>query len=93
MAAEDATDQSPRPAPGNVLGCRVPLDPTLLADGWEWRCNADAARLRQVVDCYVELGFEVRLEPINLNGLSESCLGCKEALVQSEAVFVRRKRA
>ena len=67
------------------------MDPGLKEQGWEWRCNADAAKLDQVVDSYRELGFEVRLEPINLNGLAAGCGGCKSALIQSNAVFVRAK--
>ena len=78
-------------SPGNIVGCRLPVDPALRAEGWEWRCNADGMKLRSVVDSYYELGFEVRLERLNLNGLSESCSGCKSALAQASAVFVKKK--
>lgn len=75
---------------GNLPGCRLPVDPGLKEQGWEWRCNADGAKLDHVVETYRELGFEVRIEPLTLNGLSDNCLGCKDALEQSLAVLVRR---
>ncbi len=77
-------------ANGNDLGCTLPVDPSLREQGWEWRCNADGTKLRNVVDSYRELGFEVRLEPLDLRGLSENCAGCKGTLAQASAVFVRR---
>jgi hypothetical protein len=76
---------------GNTPGCRLPADPGLREQGWEWRCNADALKVDQIVESYRELGFEIRLEPINLNGLAASCGGCKPALAQSTAVYVRAK--
>jgi hypothetical protein len=65
--------------------------PALAEQGWEWRCNADGARLREVADSYRELGFEVRIERLDLSGLSEDCAGCKGALAQASAVFVRQQ--
>lgn len=76
---------------GNTLGCRLPADPSLQEQGWEWRCNADAAKIDLVVESYQELGFEIRLEPLNLHGLSAGCGGCKPGLAQSTAVYVRAK--
>ena len=80
------------PVAGRVLGCHLAGDVALEGQGWEWRVNADGDKLRQVVDSFEELGFEVRLERLDLSLLSESCLGCKAVLAQSSAVFVRRKR-
>lgn len=80
-----------RASPGNVTGCHLPVDPALSEQGWEWRCNADGTKLRNVVDSYRELGFEVRLERLDLSDLSEDCAGCKGALAQASAVFVKKK--
>lgn len=81
------------PAPaGGVLGCHLGVGRAADAEGWEWRVNAEGAKLQQAVDSYRELGFEVRMEPIDLNGLSEACSGCRGTLAQSSAVFVRRRR-
>ena len=73
----------------SFLGCRIPVDPELVEQGWEWRCNVDQSKLPQLVDFYEELGFEVCLAPIKLDCLSSECDGCKPGLVETKAVFVR----
>ncbi len=72
------------------MGCDLPLDSALTADGWQWRCNADDNRAREVADTYRELGFEVRLVPVEPDRLNESCSGCHETLCALNAVYVRR---
>lgn len=76
-----------------VSGCRLPVDSGLRDQGWEWRCNADGIKLRQAVDSYKELGFAVRLGRLDLSALSEGCAGCKPALSEASAVFVKHKTA
>lgn len=76
---------------GFQLGCDLPQDAKLTGEGWEWRCNADENRTRDVVDTYRELGFEVRLEPLAVDGLSDSCSGCKETLCALNAIYVRKQ--
>ena len=78
------------PAAGTLMGCAIQGEEKLTADGWEWRCNTDTNRLREVVDTFEEMGFEVRLEPLNLERLSESCAGCMETLCRLSAVYIRR---
>lgn len=90
MTAQDEYLQERR-ANGSDLGCSLPVDAALSAQGWEWRCNAEGTKLRNVVESYRELGFEVRLERLDLRGLSEDCEGCKGTLEQASAVFVKRK--
>lgn len=80
-----------RSSGGNTVGCRLPVDPALRHQGWEWRCNIDGTKLHQVTDSYRELGFEVYTEPLNVTSLCDSCAGCRDSLVQASAVFVRRK--
>ena len=73
------------------LGCNLPPDAALTGEGWEWRCNADESRAREMMDTYRELGFEVRLHPVATDGLSESCAGCAESLCTLSAVYVRKR--
>ncbi len=77
---------------GQVYGCDLPPDRSLADEGWEWRCNADTRRTREMVDSYRELGFEVRLEPVDVDALCTACDGCKDAFAAANAVYVRRKR-
>ncbi len=75
---------------GRAMGCALPADEALTAEGWEFRCNTDTNRLREVVDTFEEMGFEVRLEPLNLDGLNEVCGGCVGTLRGLSAVYIRR---
>ncbi len=92
----DHTDKriGPADAPeeqGRHYGCNLPQDGTLTGDGWEARGTADERRLREIVDMYEELGFEVRLEPIDTDVMCSACDGCKGAFTQFSAVYVRKK--
>ena len=77
--------------PNQVLGCDLPQDAALKADGWEYRCNADGRRLQELQDTYQELGYEVRLETLDVSSLCEACGGCKGALTGFSAIYTRRK--
>lgn len=72
------------------LGCNLPHDSSLTEEGWEWRCNADGNRARDMVDTYRELGFEVRLVAVQVDALSESCAACSDSLGNLSAVYVRK---
>lgn len=76
---------------GRVYGCDLPPDLALADEGWEWRCNADARRTAEMVDSYRELGFEVRLEPVDVDALCAACDGCRDAFAAANPVYVRRK--
>ena len=90
MTIRDDDQHACRAAIDGVIGCRLPVDPALAEQGWEWRCNAGRAKLHEVADSYRELGFEVRIEHLDLRGLSEDCAGCKGELAEARAVFVRQ---
>ncbi len=42
---------------------------------------------------YRELGFEVRLEPVDTEALCAACDGCKDAFASANAVYTRKKPA
>ena len=85
-AADAATDVE------KFLGCDLPEDADLKAAGWTWRCNADDRRSRELIDTYTELGFEVRLESIDVNAMCDDCGGCKSAMAAFSAVYTRKKK-
>lgn len=91
MTIQDDDQGGCRAPTGSVSGCRLPVDLTLREQGWEWRCNADGVKLHQVVESYRELGFEVRMERLDLRSLSEDCEGCKGTLTQASAVYVKKE--
>jgi hypothetical protein len=75
----------------NVPGCVSPPDPKLIAEGWERRFIADAKRAQDAVEMYGELGYEVRLEPVDATGISEACTGCLIAFAQFRMIYTRKK--
>ncbi len=85
-----AEDDTPKTA-GSFAGCSLPKNHLLTDEGWEWRANADQKRCREMTDVYEELGFEVKLEALNLDQLSAGCFGCKDSLNSFSAVYVRKK--
>jgi hypothetical protein len=64
----------------------------LQVEGWTRRFTALGRRLNEVVELYTELGYEVRLEPVNLDeeeSMSSEC--CKDCFVtvQARTIYTR----
>ena len=75
----------------DLSGCTAPPDPALIAMGWELRFIADARMAQEAVHSYGELGFEVRLEPLEVKKLREECSACQSMLQQFRAVYTRKR--
>ena len=66
-------------------------DPARLADGWERRFIADAARAAEAVELYERLGFEAVADPLRTNEMGEQCDACQlVALLRFRTVYTRR---
>ncbi len=74
----------------SYTGCDIPSDPELVAEGWTFRCNTDHVKLNDIVDTYQELGYKIRLQPVNLFGLSSECRGCASTLQTFSAVYTKK---
>ena len=62
----------------------------LVGEGWERRSILSEPRLSEAVEMYEELGFEVRVEPVDLECMDEDC---KECFVGEDCrVIYTRKR-
>ncbi len=77
---------------GSALGCALPADSTLSAQGWEKRFLADARMAKEAVQTYSELGYEVRLEPLREDEMKDECSGCKSLLKHFKTVYTRKKK-
>jgi len=65
----------------------------LKKEGWEKRFTIDEPRLSEMVDQYRQLGFEVRLEPVDVS--SEECTGCLTDPAFSDrykTIYTRKKQ-
>ena len=66
----------------------------LQEEGWIKRFTALGRRLNEVAELYRELGFEVRLEPVDLDKEETmSAESCKECFVTTQArtIYTRPK--
>jgi hypothetical protein len=67
-------------------------DPARVADGWERRFVADAARAEEAVELYERLGFEAVADPLRADEMGEDCEECRLlALLQFRTVYTRRR--
>ena len=60
--------------------------------GWIKRTTIDEPRLSEIVDEYETLGFEVRLEPVNLDELDENCRRCyRKDVDRFKTIYIRKR--
>lgn len=65
----------------------------LKEEGWEKRTTVGEPKLSKIVAEYESLGFEVRLEPVNLDELDQKCQKCYGRNPDKfRIVYVRRRR-
>ncbi|HYB90335.1 MAG TPA: hypothetical protein VEC38_04740 [Candidatus Binataceae bacterium] len=65
----------------------------LLAHGWTRRFAGAPPRLKEAVQVYTDLGFEVHLEPQAPEEIGERCEGCLIALKLFRVVYTRPRRS
>ena len=87
-----SVDRSCESASGDFIGCTLPPDPKLEAEGWELRFIADTRMARDAVDTYHEVGYEVKLVALKADDLKDECSGCKAIFQQFKALIQERNR-
>lgn len=74
----------------NTFGCRiVGGEGGPGRDGWIRRSITSPSRSEELAELYRSLGFEVRVEPLDLEVVDEACRGCAGDLVDCRAIFTR----
>ena len=63
----------------------------LTKKGWMKQNTIGEPRLSECVDLYKSLGYEVHLEPINPNEMSEDCRRCFEKDKTVRTIFTRKE--
>ena len=76
---------------GCPSGMGVLPDPAILADGWEPRFVADAARHREAAALYADLGFEVLSIALQLADFGAECGGCAAGCPEFSMLYTRRR--
>ena len=74
-------------------GCRIAggesREGALAGDGWTRRAVAAPSRLEELTALYLQLGFDIRLEPIELDAIDTCCAGCAPDLADCRAIYTR----
>jgi hypothetical protein len=70
----------------------VSSEKELIARGWEKQTTYDEPRLSEIVEMYVETGFEVHLEPFD-PFLDQGCADCMKASPEKyKTIYTRDTR-
>ena len=68
-------------------------DPALVADGWERRFTADSPRAAEAIELYTKLGYEVRVESLRPEEITDECEGCHSpAALEFKTIYTRKKK-
>jgi hypothetical protein len=68
-------------------------DPALVADGWERRFTADSQRAAEAIELYTQLGYEVRVESLRPEEITDECEGCHSlAALEFKTIYTRKKK-
>ncbi len=71
---------------------QLQADPKLVAAGWERRFITDSRRTQEVIDLYQELGFDVHLEPVEVEQFDDDCQDCAlVAFLKFVTVYTRKQ--
>jgi hypothetical protein len=73
---------------GDHMGNR---EKELEKQGWKKQFIADEPRLSESVELYKELGFEVHLEPLDLNEMPGECNKCMAESPEKYKIIFTRK--
>ncbi len=60
-------------------------------NGWIKQNTIGEPRLSECVELYRSLGYEVHLEPVSLNEMTEECRRCYEKDRTIRTIYIRKK--
>lgn len=69
---------------------RTRSEEELLREGWTRRFVAAPVRLKEALDLYESLGYEIHLEPLTPEELRAECEGCRLAVALFRVIYTRR---
>ncbi|MFQ5856125.1 MAG: hypothetical protein ACE5LU_10820 [Anaerolineae bacterium] len=72
------------------LPTRRKSEEELLREGWTRRFVAAPVRLKEAVELYEAIGYEVHLEPLGPEELQAECGDCRLAVALFRVIYTRR---
>ena len=73
-----------------LSGCHGKDEEILVAQGWERRFVAEPKAAEEARKNYEELGYTVKLVPIDTQAVRPECAGCQASLEKFQIIFTRR---
>ncbi len=70
----------------------LPADPKLAAEGWQRRFIADGIRLKEYLELYTSLGYEVHTEMVQPEEIGPECTDCRLVVCRQFVTLYTRKR-
>jgi len=70
---------------------RTRSEADLIAEGWTRRFVAAPVRLKEAVELYESMGYEMHLEPLMPEELMAECEGCRLAVALFRVIYTRRR--
>lgn len=70
-----------------------PPNPELITLGWERRFIADGRRLKEFVELYESVGYEVHAEPVQPEEIGPECNDCRLIMCLQFHTLYTRKRS
>ena len=68
----------------------MPAEPE--KEGWIRRTTIGEPRLTEIIELYKSFGYEVRVEPVNLDEFNEECRRCyKNEVDEVKTVYIKKK--
>lgn len=77
-----------------LSGAEPQANPELVAAGWVCRFTVDSQRIKEVVELYSRLGYDVHVEPFRTEEMHSDCTDCASQMVSEfKTIYTRRRRS
>lgn len=69
-----------------------PPNPELVAQGWERRFVTDGRRMKEFIELYDSMGYDVQAEPVAPEEIGPDCTDCRLIiLLQFQTLYTRKR--
>lgn len=75
----------------SAMPTRTKSEAELVEAGWTQRFVVAPVRLKEAVELYESMGYEVHLEPLASEELQAECEGCRLAVAFFRVIYTRRR--
>jgi len=85
--------QNPSENSCQTTGCGPAQNQELIEQGWEQRFVGDERMVRESTEMYSDMGYEVKILPLDTTNVQGDCMGCLALLKKFQVVYTRQKKS